>query len=59
MKNTKLRPQDIKYDPVRQEKKPLWMHSVEGPRTDVSGIQVFAVFGVVIILATCLILMLC
>lgn len=25
----KLRPEDIKYEPIRQEKKPFWIHSVE------------------------------
>lgn len=32
MKKEKLRPQDIKYEPVEQERVPLWMHSVERPQ---------------------------
>lgn len=59
MKNTKLRPHEIKYDPVRQQKKPLWMHSVEGPKQNVSDLQILAVFGVVIIFAVFIIYMVC
>ena len=59
MKNTKPRPHEIKYDPVRQEKKPLWMHSVEGPRTHVSESRIFAALGVVIIFVVFIIYLVC
>lgn len=29
-KNT-FKPSDIKYDPIRQAKQPLWMHSIDKP----------------------------
>lgn len=28
-KNNNIKPEDIKYEPVEQERLPLWMHSIE------------------------------
>lgn len=33
MKKNTFKPSDIKYDPIRQDKQPLWMHSVQTYRT--------------------------
>lgn len=49
MKN-KLRPQDIKYEPVESPKRPIWMYtSVEGPESRINTSN--AVGAVLIILA--------
>lgn len=33
MKKNQFKPSDFKYDPRRQQKQPLWMHSVQSYRT--------------------------
>ncbi len=33
MKKNTFKPSDFKYEPVRQDKLPLWMHSIQTHRT--------------------------
>lgn len=48
-KNT-LRPQDISYEPIKEEKQPLWMHSMQTYRTNrITALQ--AALYVIIIMA--------
>ena len=44
-----MKPEDIKYEPMRQEKKPLWMHQVE--RHESKRMQLTDVITIIIIFA--------
>lgn len=53
----KFKKPDIQYDPIKQEKQPFWMQSVESCRTkrslstiDILGlIAIFGIFGLMLI----------
>lgn len=54
MTKNKFKPSDFKYEPIKQKKEPLWMHSMETYRTARTSatdvIAIVAIFAVIAII---------
>lgn len=51
----KLRPEDIAYEPIEQEKQPLWMTQMEGPKGASENMRP-GVWAAVVVVIICLLL---
>lgn len=47
-----MKPDDIKYEPIEQEKRPIWMHSVERHqlRCKSENIAIAIMFAIVLVM---------